>query len=114
MKKAMLVLAVIITLAVPAYGVNVDNRVSGNTVSYNTINLEVNRDPQMVTFNSVTKHIRLINLSSTFDCYADIRCMDSNGKRGYATEGSCNVLLPAIGRATPNTVEFEFATHNLA
>ncbi len=113
MKKLLLVFCVLALSAGLVYAVTVDTKVSSNTVSFNTISFAANRGPQIVTFNSVTKHIRLMNLSKYRDCYADIKCVDASGKRGYATNDTLAILLPALGNATPNTVEFDFSTHNL-
>ena len=112
MRKVLLVLFVLLFMCGSAYATTMPNRVSANTVTFSTVAYGAGRGPQVVTFNSVTKHIRLLNLSTVADCYADIRCIDANGKRGFCNS-TCVILLPAIGKATPNTVEFDFATQNL-
>ena len=112
MRKVFLVLAIMFLMVGVSLATTMDTFVSSNTISFNSVNWQVNRPPQIVTFNSVTRHIRMVNLSPSVDCYCDIKCVDANGIRGYAN-GTMNILLPAIGKATPNTVEFDFATFNL-
>jgi hypothetical protein len=101
-----------------SYGVTVDTKVSGNTVFFRAIEWSIPTGgnlvtPTIVTFNTVTKHIKITNLSTINDCYVDLRCIDSSGTRGHLSSGSCVVLVPALGRQSPNTVEFDFATRNL-
>lgn len=110
MSKKILVLVLVLLLASPAFATMVATRVSGSTVTFSTV---ISGGNNVVTFNSVTKHIRMVNLSTTKDCYADLRCVDANGNTGYFSRLSATVLLPAIGKASPNTVEFDFATKNL-
>ncbi len=119
MRKIFLALVILGIMATQVFATTVDTKVSGDTVFFRTISW-TNEDPYnfgvtpaIVTFNSVTKHIRITNLSQYFDCYVDLRCIDSNGKRGHITSASSCVLVGAKGSTTPNTVEFDFATHNL-
>jgi len=86
-----------------------DTKVSASTVSFSTVGT-------VVSFNSVTNYIRMWNASTTQDCYADIRCRDSNGMRGYLTRNageSATIFLPKAGSVTSNVVELNFSTQNL-
>jgi hypothetical protein len=115
MLKRLVVLFMVLCL-VPsmAYATMVDTRVSANTTTFNTVNFTVNRGANIVSFNTTTNFISMMNLSKSVDCYADIRCVDANGIPGHAAENTLNVLLPAIGSATPNVVNLNFATRNIA
>jgi len=104
MKRVMFVFLLLISQL--AWGASSPSRVSSNTVI-------MTREGQIVTFNAVTTHIRLTNNSYSDTIYADLRCADSNGKRGYTSTDNCVVALPYIGEATPNTVELDFSTGNL-
>ena len=117
MKILMVVLALCFMVSV-GHATTVDNKVSGNTVYFRSIEWSIPTGgnlvtPTIVTFNSVTRHIKLMNMSTVYDCYVDITCVDANGKRGHITSNSSVILLPALGRISPNTVEFDFSTHNL-
>lgn len=118
MRKMVLVL-LIMFICLDARGAVVPTKSSGNTVLFGSIEWGKNgssypaQSPTCVTFNSVTKHIRLINFSKYYDCYADLKCRDANGKGGYVTTDSCVVFLPALGNASPNTVEIDYATDHI-
>lgn len=112
-KKYLMVAAALMLFALPAFAITMDNRISGNVVSFSTVTGGALTTPNIVTFNSVTRHIKLTNLSTVANCYVDLRCVDASGKRGYMTRNSATVLVPAVGRATPNTVELDFSTYNL-
>ena len=113
------VILTMLFLAVKVYATNEDTFMTGNSVDFKPIEWGISNSgnsaptPTIVTFNSTTRFIRLQNLSVYADCYADLSCRDISGKRGTITSDSCVVLLPAIGRATPNTVELHFATRNI-
>jgi len=109
MKKLLLILLFVL-LAFPAYAVVVPTRVSGGTVTYSTID---HGTPQVVTFNSITKHIIMWNESVHADCYVDLKCRDAGGKTGLITPENAIVKLPAAGTVTPNVIEIDFATWNL-
>lgn len=102
-----------------AYATTADTKVSGSTVKFGSTEwspIGIHLDPvspTVVTFSSVTRHIRITNLSRFTDCYADLKCRDANGKRGHAVTDTCVVLIPALGNISPNSVEFDFSTHNL-
>lgn len=119
MKKILVVLLAVCFIPVLAYATTVDNHISGDTVSFRAISwpasgaVACSVSPTIVTFSSVTRHIRMMNLSVTTDCYANLTCRDDGNKRGHITTADSVVLLPAIGRATPNTVEIDFATRNI-
>lgn len=113
MKKMLALVMVVMLLASVCYGAVIATKVSGSTVSFSTIDAANNRYGSVVTFNSVTNHIRLVNLSTVADCYVDVECKDGDGKTGYLTKNSTTVFVPAIGKATPNTVEIDFSTRNL-
>ena len=109
----LLVVLVLLLLTVPVHATMSPTRISGNTVSFSTVSGGWLTTPNVVTFNATTVRIRLTNLSTIADCYVDLRCVDSTGKSGYFTKNSATLLVPAIGRSTPNTVEIDFATRNL-
>lgn len=110
--KRILIVALMLFVCVPAFATTSPTYFSSNTVSFNSVDIERNRNVQIVTFNSVTKHIMLRNMSPVVDAYCDIKCVDSAGKRGYANS-TASIMLFALGSATPNTVEIDFATFNL-
>lgn len=86
-----------------------DNKVSSSTITFTTTGA-------VVSFNSSTNFISMTNLSTTTDCYADIKCLDANGRRGYLSRNqneSATMLLPRAGGITPNTVSLYFTTSNL-
>ena len=109
----LLVVLVLLLLTVPVHATMSPTRISGNTVSFSTVSGGWLTTPNVVTFNATTVRIRLTNLSIVADCYVDLRCVDSTGKSGYFTKNSATLLVPAVGRSTPNTVEIDFATRNL-
>jgi hypothetical protein len=113
MKKCLVAFLVLMLIASVSYATMVSTKVTGSTVSFSTISATVNRFGTVVTFNSVTNKIYLTNLSTVADCYVDLRCTDGNGGKGYLTKDSATVLVPAVGRASPNTVVIDFATSNL-
>ena len=113
MIKKILVLLMVFALASPAYGATVPSHVSGGTVTYSTVTHLFVKTRNMVSFNSATKWIKLINHSTTTDCYVDLDCRDANGKPGYLDRDSATVLVPAAGKQSPNTVEFNYSTRNL-
>ena len=107
MRKLFVIALALCLMVSIGYATTRDTKVSGSTVSFSSVNLTVNRPANTVTFNSVTNKIILTNLSVVADCYVDII-----GKLG--SRNSATVLVPALGRATPNTVTLDFATRNLA
>ena len=104
-----LVLALMVLCFIPsiAYSAVVANRVSGSSITFDS-------NGNGVTFNSVTNHIIMWNESTTIDCYVDLKCFNSNGNgTGYFIRGNARVKIPASGKQSPNSVEFNFATKNL-
>jgi len=89
-----------------AYGAEVPTRVSGATVTFDTVGT-------CVTFNSVTKRIFIRNESNIDDCYVDLIGRDSAGKRGNISLSKAVVKAPSAGSTTPNWVIVDFATKNL-
>lgn len=117
-KKIFVLGLMLLFLISPAFAVTVDTKISGNVVSFSSIGFSTNSvtTPNIVTFNTFTRHIRITNLSSTYDCWVDLLCKDSTGKTGYMTSNSSTVFVAANGgngNASPSVVEFDFATKNL-
>jgi len=109
MRKVLIALTAIALIAANAHAAVVPTRVSGNT-----IRLSNDIEDNIVTFNSATKHIFILNESLTDDVQVDLRCYNTADRRtGHSVTDSCTVLLPAVGGASPNTVELDFATDNL-
>lgn len=113
MRKLILALVLIGLMITNSYATIQDMRVSGGTVSFSTVDATVGRYGSIVTFNSITNKIYLTNLSTVDDCWVDLRCKTVTGNTGYLTKDSATVFLPAVGQATPNTIEINFATKNL-
>ena len=113
MKRILGLVLVLVLIASSSYATMAATRISGNTVSFSTVGYGDPTTPNVVTFNTTTRKVRLTNLSTIADCWVDMRCVDSNGTPGAMTKNSCTLLVPAVGRATPNTVEIDFATRNL-
>lgn len=111
MKKLLWVVLIICLFALPASATMTNTRVSGDTIIFQG---DKSNGIYVVTFNSVTTRVILYNDGPT-ELQADLRCYNSaDGRTGYATSGSCVVYLPAFGTITPNTVDVNFATKNLA
>jgi hypothetical protein len=113
MRKLALVLVLVLLIASTSYGAVVATRISGNTISFSTVTNSWLTTPNVVTLNTITNKIRLTNLSTVADCYVDLRCVDNTGKSGYFTKESATLLVPAMGKASDNTVEIDFATKNI-
>jgi len=88
-----------------SYGL--DNRISSATVRFEATG-------PVVTFNSVTNHIYIRNESPLYDCYVDIKCVDNAGTSGHVSAVTAFLRVPAKGKETPNSVEFDYHTSNLS
>ena len=109
MKRIILVFALSMFLISDCFGAEVATKISGNTVTFSTT-------ASAVTFNSVTNRIVLRNESPAFDCYVDIKGVDSNGAQRDAnvTNKPYTALVKvSAASSTPNYVELDFATKNL-
>lgn len=104
--RKVLFLCVFLTLCIPLYATEVPTKVSGQTVTFFTV-------ANMITFDSVTKHIFMQNESKVNDVFVDLICRDSDGKRGFMSKGTTTIKLWADGSQTPNSVELDFATINI-
>lgn len=116
MRKILGLVLAAMFLTSSAFGAMADTRITGNTVSFSTVvrfTPICSSTPNVVTFNTMINWIRFTNLSTVEDCYVDLRCVDSNGKTGYFTRDSATLLIPAVGRNSPNTVEVRFNTRNI-
>jgi hypothetical protein len=88
-----------------------DTRVSGNVIIFQG---DTSNGIYVVTFNSVNNRVILYNDGPTI-LEVDLRCISPvDGTFGYASSASCVVYLPPFGVITPNTVDLNFATSNLA
>ena len=113
MRKILVLVIALLFITSLASATMVATRVSGSMTAFGKLSQQVPTG-SVVTFNSITTHIVMQNLSTTRDCWADIRCVNNpTGTTGHLTSDSAVIFLPAIGRATPNTVSLDFATRNL-
>jgi len=108
MKRILGLVLVLVLIASSAHATMVATRVSGNAVSFSTVTGVWATTPNVVTFNSVTNHIVIRNFSRVSTLFVDLRCVDSNGTRGYMTATS-----PQLAIASSSTVQIDFATKNL-
>jgi len=104
-KKVICIVALSLMLSIPAMAS--DPYITGDTVYFGT-------NPYYRTFNSVINYIRFINSSTTRDCKVDLICRDSNEKTGYTTLTKAFVIVPACGNVSPNTIEINITTRNIA
>ena len=105
--KGIVILLLTLAISVNCYAATVPTKVSGNSVTFSTVGT-------IVTFNSIAKRVRIINESTLYDVYVDPICKDANGKTGYFTRNSAVIKVGAYGSVTPNTIEFDLSTKNLA
>ena len=114
MKKILALVLVVLFIASSVSATVVATRVSGSTTQWGKDASGPNATSSVITFSSVTSRIVLQNLSRTRDCWVDIKCVNNpTGTTGHLTTNSAVVLLPMLGRATPNVVQIDFATRNL-
>lgn len=108
MKKILLIFTALMFVVQTVFAATVATRVSGN-------NVLIPREGKVVTFDSVTSHLVMWTESTQDDVYVDIKCVSSADNRtGYFSTDSCVILLPARGSVTPNVIELDFSTKNLA
>ena len=75
-----------------------DPYITGDTVAFGT-------DPYYRSFNSVTNRIKIMNYSTTRDCYVDLKGQDT------ITSSNAFIVIPrSTDYQSPNTVEYVFST----